>query len=127
MNDSAARRRARRRGHPADAPDVRLAQLLALAEQTQRRRRPAGARDTRSRPAAIAAELGDDERRGEALYWEGCALDHLLEHDGALAAFQEALAIAETRADDPARARLLRSIGFTYDSWAMSRRRSIAT
>jgi diguanylate cyclase (GGDEF)-like protein len=98
----------------ADAPAERLAQLLGLAEETNdvdARR----ARDYAIEAGSIAADLGDEARRADALYWEGCALDHLLEHDGALAAFQEALAIAEARSDDPARARLRRSIGFTYD------------
>jgi diguanylate cyclase (GGDEF)-like protein len=98
----------------AEAPDERLGQLLALAEETNdidARR----ARDYAIEAGSIAADLADEARRAEALYWEGCALDHLLEHDGALAAFQEALGIAEARTDDPARARLLRAIGFTYD------------
>jgi len=83
----------------AKASDVDARRSLALAVE--------------AREAARAQ--GDERQRGEALYWEGCALDHLLEHGRALAAFQDALAIAEARGDGNARARLLRSIGFTFD------------
>ena len=101
-------------GVAADAPAMRLARLLALAERCS----DVNARlalDQATEAGELARELGDDRRRAEALYWEGCARDHLLEHDRALAAFQEALAIAGARADGDAQARLLRSIGFTYD------------
>jgi diguanylate cyclase (GGDEF)-like protein len=99
---------------PAEARATRLSRLIALAERSS---------DVDARLAlehaleasAIARALGDEPRRAEALYWEGCARDHLLEHDRALAAFQEALAIARTRADGTAQARLLRAIGSTSD------------
>jgi len=94
--------------------EARLARLLAHAERDS---------DVDARRAlehalaagALARELGDERRHADALYWEGRALDHLLEHDRALAAFGEALHIATAQADPDARARLLRSIGFTYD------------
>ena len=95
------------------APE-RLARLLALAERLS----DVNARDALAHASAageIARELADERRRGEALYWEGCALDHLLEHDRALAAFGDALAIAEADGNRPAQARILRAIGLAYD------------
>ena len=101
-------------GSASDAAAAQLERLLAQAQRSA---------DVNARLAleqaieagGIACALGDERRRAEALYWEGTALDHLLEHDRALAAFREALAIARTRADGAAQARLLRAIGFTYD------------
>ena len=101
-------------GTAAEFGAARLAQLIGLA---------AKASDVDARHALdlaveareLARTQGDERRRAEALYWEGCALDHLLEHGRALAAFQEALAIADARGDGEARARLLRSIGSTHD------------
>jgi diguanylate cyclase (GGDEF)-like protein len=98
----------------ADAGATRLSRLLALAERST----DVDARlalDQAIEAGAIARALGDERQRAEALYWEGCALEHLLEHDRALAAFQEALGIARTRADGDSQARLLRAIGSTYD------------
>jgi diguanylate cyclase (GGDEF)-like protein len=98
-----------------DARDTaRLAELLrsaAEANDVDARR----ARDYAVAARDLARQLGDDRERAEALYWEGCALGHLLQYDLALGAFQEALAIAEAQGRDDARARLLRSIGLTYD------------
>ena len=93
---------------------ARLAELIELAAKASdvdARRTLELAVEARE----LARAQGDERQRGEALYWEGCALDHLLEHDRALAAFHEALAIADSGGDDNARARLLRSIGFTFD------------
>jgi len=101
-------------GVAAETPAMRLARWLALAEKTSdvdARR----ARDYAIEAGAIARALGDERGRGEALYWEGCALGHLLEHDRALATFNDALASAEERADGEARAKLLRAIGSTFD------------
>jgi diguanylate cyclase (GGDEF)-like protein len=101
------------RGASEPAPE-RLARLLALAETLS----DVNAREALSHASAageIARELGDDRRRGEALYWEGCALDHLLEHDRALAAFGEALAIAQAAANRAGQARILRATGLAYD------------
>jgi len=101
-------------GGESDAPAARLARLLARAQRSA---------DVDARLAlqqaveagAIALALGDERQRAEALYWEGTALDHLLEHDRALAAFQEALALARAHADGDAQGRLLRAIGFAFD------------
>ena len=98
----------------ADERVARLCRLLALAERSS----DVDARqalDQAIEARELARELGDERRRAEALYWEGCALGHLLLHDRALAAFGEALEIARGRADGDAQARLLRSIGFAYD------------
>ena len=101
--------------HGASEPArERLARLLALAEGLS----DVNAREALGHASAageIARELGDDKRLGEALFWEGCALDHLLEHDRALAAFGEALAIARGAGNRGAQARILRAIGLAYD------------
>ena len=113
MNDSPLTRPAA--PAPDATPEAQLARLLALAEETSdvdARR----ARDYAIEAGDIARSLGDMASHGDALYWQGCALDHLLEHERALAAFQEALAIADDRGDNPSRARLLRAIGFTCDA-----------
>jgi len=92
----------------------RLAELIALAAKANdvdARR----AHDLAVEARELAQALGDERQRCEALYWEGCALVHLLEHGRALAAFQEALAIADAHDDGEPRARLLRSIGLTFD------------
>ena len=93
---------------------ARLEELIALAAKASdvdARR----ALDLAVEARELARALGDERRHGEALYWEGCALDHLLEHGRALAAFHEALKIAEAQDHGEARARLLRSIGSTFD------------
>jgi len=93
---------------------ARLSELLRLAEKASdvdARR----ARDYAVEARELADEYGDEQARAAALYWEGSALDHLLEHELALTAFKEALAIAERLDDADARGRLLRAIGFTYD------------
>jgi diguanylate cyclase (GGDEF)-like protein len=99
---------------PADRGADRVAELIrraAKANDVDARR----AHDLAVEARELARAQGDERQLGEALYWEGCALVHLLEHGRALAAFQEALAIADARDDRDARARLLRSIGLTFD------------
>lgn len=98
------------------APPVdRLAEALALAaanDGVDARKARVFALEARE----LARRAGDEWRRAEALHWEGRALGHLLEHDAALAAFREALAITETQRDDATRAKLLRAIGFTCEA-----------
>jgi diguanylate cyclase (GGDEF)-like protein len=111
MNSSTSRSTADESSRRAAA---RLAEVLRLAEQASdvdARR----AREYAAEARALADECDDDQARANALYWEGSALDHLLEHELALAAFKEALAISERLGDNDGRARVLRAIGFTWD------------
>ena len=99
----------------AQAPEVRLPLLLALAD---------GASGVDARRAlgyaqeadAIAQAQGDARARAEARYLAGRCAELLLDHGVALAAYGDALEAFEAAQDDCAIARTLRAISFVHDT-----------
>jgi len=99
----------------AQAPEVRLPLLLALANGASgvdARRALAYAQEA----DAIAQAQGDARARADARYLAGRCADLLLDHEMALAAYGDALEAFEAAQDDCAIARTLRAISFVHDT-----------
>ena len=99
----------------AQAPEVRLPLLLALADGVSgidARRALAYAQEADT----IAYAQGDARVRAEARYLAGRCADLLLDHETALAAYADALDGFEAAQDYRAVARTLRAVSFVHDT-----------